>query len=59
MRLVGLIEYVHVENAAVTLFTAVIETVQVLPLVLSHPVQLVNVEPEAGVDVSVTLVPLL
>ena|SRR5208283_1607217 len=46
-------------NVAVTLFDDVIETVQVLPLVLSQPVQLENIEPEEAVAVRVTLVPLL
>ncbi len=46
---------------AVTSLLSVIVTVQLLPigLVLSQPDQLVNVEPELGVAVSVTLVPLL
>ena len=46
-------------KAAVTFLAAVIETVQVLPLVLSQPVQLENIEPEEAVAVRVTLVPLL
>jgi hypothetical protein len=43
----------------VTFFAAVIETVQLLLLVESQPLQLVNVEPLAGVAVNVTLVPVL
>jgi hypothetical protein len=57
--LVGLSVYVHDPNVAVTLLDDVIATVQVVPLVLSQPDQLVNVEAEEGVAVSVTLVPLL
>jgi hypothetical protein len=57
--LVGLSVYAHVPNVAVTLLDAVIVTLQVLPLMMSQPDQLVNVEPDEGVAVSVTLVPLL
>ena len=46
-------------NAAVTLFAALMATVQVLPEVESQPVQLAKVLPADGLAVRVTLVPEL
>lgn len=44
-------------NVAVTDFEEVIDTVHIVELTLSHPVQLVNVEPEAAVAVRYSDVP--
>jgi hypothetical protein len=46
-------------KAAVTVFAAVIETVQVAPDAVSQPFQLANVEPALAAAVKVTVVPLL
>jgi hypothetical protein len=46
-----------VPKVAVTVFAAVIETVQVLVCIWLQPLQLVNSDPELGVAVRVTLVP--
>jgi len=48
-----------VVNVAVIVLFDVIETVQVVPDVDVHPVQLVKVEPDAGVAVRVAVVPLV
>ena len=45
-------------KVAVTDFAAVIVTVQVVPETVLHPLQLLKVDPAAGVAASVTTVPL-
>src|SRR5207244_2826904 len=45
-------------KVAVTDFAAVIVTVQIVPETVLHPLQLLKVDPAAGVAASVTIVPL-
>src|SRR5438046_50613 len=45
-------------KVAVTDFAAVIVTVQIVPETVLHPLQLLKVDPAAGVAASVTTVPL-
>jgi len=48
-----------VVNVAVTVLLDVIETIQVVPFVDVHPVQLVKVDPDADVAVRVAVDPLV
>ena len=45
-------------NVAVTVRAAFMDTVQVAPAEVSHPVHPVNVDPDAALAVNVTVVPL-
>ncbi len=45
-------------NVAVTVLSQLIETVQVSPETAVHPVQLVNVDPAAGIAVIVAVEPV-
>jgi hypothetical protein len=45
-------------KVAVTDFAALMVTVHVVPEMMSHPLQLVKVDPLAGLAVKVTVVPL-
>ncbi len=49
--------YVLGWNVAVTVFAEAIETVQVAPLVVVHPVQLLNSDVASGTAVSVRVAP--